>query len=169
VKFPRLTATLLMVTGLALASPASAANPSLASSPQCKSSQIAVSLGRSNGAAGTIYYSIDFVNRGATCRIWGVPAIQPATKGHGPVGLPARNQSMGKMAAMHTLRRGDAVNVPFGVTETGNYPVSRCHPRYADGILVSIPGFVTTRYVALRISVCTSLSSTSTQLLLPGR
>ncbi|HEV2427619.1 MAG TPA: DUF4232 domain-containing protein [Acidimicrobiales bacterium] len=141
-----------------------------AATPNCTSPQIKVSLGMSNGAAGTIYYAIVFTNTGGTCVLWGVPPVQPVTgSAHTAVGPRAANASMGEMPARHTLRQGQSVHDGYGVTETGNYPVSMCHPKRAAGIVVSLPGFVSAHYLSLAISVCTSRASTHTMLLSPGR
>jgi Domain of unknown function (DUF4232) len=144
-------------------------SPALAAAPNCVSSQMKLSIGRSNGAAGTIYYPIVFTNQGGTCVIWGVPAVQPvAGASHHAVGPTARNNSMGQMPARHTLKTGQSVYDAYGVGETGNYTPSRCGPRNASGVRVSLAGFVRPRYLALKISTCTKLASTHTQLLSPG-
>ncbi len=144
-------------------------SPALAAAPNCTSSQIKLTVGQSNGAAGTIYYPIIFTNKGGTCVIWGVPAVQPvAGASHAKVGPAARNNSMGQMPARHTLKKGQSVNDPYGVGETANYSASTCGPKNASGVKVSLAGFVNPRYLALKISVCTKLASTHTQLLSPG-
>ncbi|HEY5103852.1 MAG TPA: DUF4232 domain-containing protein [Acidimicrobiales bacterium] len=135
----------------------------------CVPSQIKVTHGRANGTAGTIYYPIIFTNTGAKCSIFGVPAIQPVTGStHKSVGPMARNQSMGEMAALHTLSKGQSVSDAFGVVETGNFTASTCGARRAQGVLVSMGSFVTSKYVALTITVCTKRASTTTRLVAPG-
>ncbi|MGH9021008.1 MAG: DUF4232 domain-containing protein [Acidimicrobiales bacterium] len=135
----------------------------------CTPSQISVSLGHSNGAAGTIYYPIVFTNTGATCVIWGLPHIQPvAGSPRVALGPAAHSESMGEMPARHTISKGQSVSVDFGVTESGNFTASTCVAKNATGVRVFIPGFVTAHYLTLKISVCTKRSSTSTRLLTPG-
>lgn len=138
--------------------------------PKCTPAQMAVSLGRSNGAAGTIYHPIIFTNTGGTCRIWGVPHIQPvAGADHHRVGPAAGNASMGEMPAIHTLAKGQSVSVGYGVAETANYPTSTCVAKNASGVLVSLTPFVKSTFVRLKISVCTQRVSTHTKLLTPGK
>jgi len=135
----------------------------------CVPSQIAVTHGPANGAAGTIYYPIIFTNTGATCALFGVPAVQPvAGAGHHAVGPLARSLSMGEMPARHVIAKGQSVSVAFGVTETGNYTPSTCVARSASGVMVTLGSFVTSRYLHLPITVCTKRTSITTRLITAG-
>ncbi len=158
------------VFGFGLAAPLGATTTARVASANCEPSQLRVSVARPQGTAGTIYYPIVFTNRGGACWIWGVPGIQPVVgaKRH-PLGPPATNESVGKMPARHLLGHGAAVSVGYGVAESGNYPAATCRARNASGVLVTLAPFIRPTYLALRISVCTRLSSTHTQLLVVGR
>ncbi len=158
------------VFGFGLAAPLGATTTARVASANCEPSQLRVSVARPQGTAGTIYYPIVFTNRGGACWIWGVPGIQPVVgaKRH-PLGPPATNESVGKMPARHLLGHGAAVSVGYGVAESGNYPAATCRARNASGVLVTLAPFIRPTYLALRISVCTRLSSTHTQLLVAGR
>jgi len=135
----------------------------------CLPTQIIVTHGAANGAAGTIYYPIVFTNKGAACAIFGVPAIQPvAGSAHRAVGPLARSLSMGEMPARHVIAKGQSVSVTFGVTEAGNYPPSTCASRRANGVEVTLGTFVMSRYVQLPISVCTKRTSITTRLITAG-
>lgn len=158
------------LTTLGLSGPSGATTTARAAGANCRPAQLRVSIGRPNGAAGTIYYPIVFTNRGGACWLWGVPSVQPVVgAGHHPLGPPAANASIGEMPARHQLLHGGAVSDGFGVAETGNYPPARCRARNASGVLVSLSPFVRPTYLALRISVCTRLASTHIQLLVAGR
>ncbi len=136
----------------------------------CRPAQLAVTLGTPQGTAGTIYYPIVFTDHGGACWIWGVPAIHAVVgKYHRPQGPVATNMSRGAMPVRHRLVRGGAVSVGFGVAESGNYPPSACRARNASGVVVSLAPFASATYVTLRISVCTRLASTRTQLIVAGR
>ncbi|HEY5265271.1 MAG TPA: DUF4232 domain-containing protein [Acidimicrobiales bacterium] len=161
----------LVVTGFVVGGPAllSATPASAATAKACKPTHIKVSHGHSDGTAGTIYYPIVFTNTGATCTLFGIPELQPVTdstkKTVGPI---SRNLSVGEMAAMHTLAKGQSVSDAFGVVETGNYTASTCVARKAQGVLVTLGSFVISRYVVLPITVCTKRASTTTRLVAPG-
>lgn len=135
----------------------------------CVPMQIKVTLGTSQGTAGTIYYPIVFTNTGAACAIWGVPAIQPVVgTGHRSVGPFAHSLSMGMMPARQILATHRSVSVAFGVVDTGNYSPSICGAKPADGVNVLLGSFITKTYVHLPIKVCTKRTSTTTKLLVPG-
>ncbi len=159
-------AALVMALTLPLAGPlvAGAAAP-----PSCRSAQLAARVGVPQGAAGTIFYPLVLTNRGATCVLWGLPHVQPVGRApHRPVGPPARNASVGQFPARHTLVHGASVASAFGVSEVGNYPPARCRAAPASGVVVSLAPFLTPRYLALRIAVCTRVASTSIRLPVPG-
>jgi hypothetical protein len=165
--FKMVAAMALAIGGLAVGG--AEASASAAPIPSCKPAQMTVSVGRSNGTAGTMYHTLIFTNTGGTCVIWGVPAIQPvAGASHKPVGPRASNSSKGEMPAHHTLTKGQSVSVAYGVGDTANYTVG-CAPKNADGVLVSLSPFVRSTYVKMAISVCTARVSTHSQLIVPGR
>ena len=142
---------------------------SAAATPNCAPSHITVTLGQSEGAAGTIYYPIVFTNHGAACAIWGVPAIQPVGgSAHTAVGPIARNDAVGMMPVRHVVANAKSVSVAYGVVESGNYTPSACVARKASGVVVQLGSFVNPTYVALPISVCTKIASTVTSLIVAG-
>lgn len=139
----------------------------------CASSHLRVTLGSPQGAAGTIFHPIVITNVGpSACAVWGVPSVQPVIGGvhrsRVPVGPPAHNNSMGQMPVRLVVRPTRSVSAAYGVTESANYTRSRCVPRNAGAIVVSLGDFVQRAYVPLRISVCTRLASTRTQLIVAG-
>jgi hypothetical protein len=136
--------------------------------PSCAATQLSVTIGRAQGTAGTTYYPIVFTNRGGTCAIWGVPAIQPVATGRRALGPMAHNTSVGMMPVRHVIKYGQAVSVAFGVVETGNYPAASCAPRRAVGVSVSLGSFLPATYRPLSITVCTLRASTTTRLLASG-
>ncbi|MGD0053822.1 MAG: DUF4232 domain-containing protein [Acidimicrobiales bacterium] len=146
-----------------------AASASSTAAPACSSAMLKVTVGRSQGTAGTIYYPIIFTNQsGSTCSIYGVPMIQPVGVGRISIGPVARNTSRGEMPASHTLKTGQSVSVAFGVIETGNYTPSTCVAKAARGAVVSMGSFLHNRYVHLNMLVCTKRASTTTHLITAG-
>jgi hypothetical protein len=173
----RMRRALLVVGFVAstLVIPLSSVNPSNAALtvPNCQTGAIKVSIGQSNGAAGTIYWSVIFTNIGtSTCHLSGVPAIQPATTSQIPVGPPARSNSTGMMGVLITLAPKKSASVAWGVGETGNYTPATCGPARATHILVRLSSVMGTgRWMvslATPVSVCTKLASTTTRLLSVG-
>ena len=162
-----LSASSLVAGGTVAFSAATAA--SATSVKNCVPSQITVTHGSANGAAGTVHYPIVFTNTGATCAIFGVPAVQPvAGSAHHVVGPLARSLSMGEMPVRHVIAKGQSVSVAFGVTEAGNFTPSTCVMRSANGVVVTLGTFVSSRYVHLPIVVCTKRTSITTRLITAG-
>jgi hypothetical protein len=161
----------LVASGIILASGSLSAGAAL-SVKNCTPTHLKVSLGVAQGTAGTIYYPIIFTNTGTTCALWGVAKVQPVVGGAShsrvKVGPPARNVSIGQMPARRVVETGHAVSDAYGVGESGNYSTSACSPKNAGAIVVSMGTFVNQVYVALKISVCTKLASTTTRLIVPG-
>ncbi len=162
----------LVSSAFVLASESLSLSASATTIKNCASRQITTSLGAPQGTAGTIYYPIVFTNHGATCAIWGVPAVQPVVGGASHsrvhVGPSARNNSMGQMPVRHVLAPRHQVSAALGVTESGNYSPSTCGPKNAGAIVVSLGTFVPSTSLTLKISVCTKLSSVSTRLIVNG-
>ncbi|NNN08190.1 MAG: DUF4232 domain-containing protein [Acidimicrobiaceae bacterium] len=162
-----LTSGLAVMSGVLGASVADAAG-----NRSCSLPHLTVKVGTAQGAAGTIFYPIVFTNTGTTCVLSGVPRVQPVLGGvvrsNRSVGPAARNLSMGQMPVRHVIAQGHSVSVAFGVTETGNYSARTCRAKNAGAVVVSLAPFVSPTYVALKISVCTKIASTTTRLLTPG-
>ncbi len=161
-------ALVVVAAGCALGAVVGQVAASAGAVPACRATQLRVSLGRPNGTAGTTYYPIVFTDTRGRCALWGVPRVQPVGSGRRPVGPPASNDSVGRMAVRHVVARGQSVSAPLGVTDTGNYPSSRCAARAVLGVEIALTGFVPWTYRPLRTTVCTRLASTHVQLLVAG-
>lgn len=163
-----LLASIALSGGAALATTALAPPASSAPVPACVTSQIHVSAGQAEGAAGTTFVPLVFTNTGATCALEGVPAIHAVTASRHAVGPTARSLSGGKAAVLRVLATGRAASVALGVVDTGNYPVADCHAKEAAGVEVRLGRYVAETFIPMRISVCTSRASLTTQLVVPG-
>ena len=74
----------------------------VASVPDCTPAHLTVTLGPSDGAAGTIYYTILFRNTGTSpCALRGYPGVSSVggTDGH-QIGAPARRQPVAHLRSM---------------------------------------------------------------------
>jgi len=167
-----LAAATVLVGGVTLASGVASSVVSATTVKNCLAAHLRVSVGQSQGTAGTIYYPIVFTNAGPACALWGAPAIQPVVGGpthsHVAVGPAARYLNMGAMPVRHVIATGKSVSGAFGVSESGNYTPSLCGAKTAHAIVVTLAGFVPSRYLPLTISVCTKRTSTTTRLLVAG-
>jgi len=142
---------------------------SAASAKSCVASQIKVTHGPRDGVAGTIYFPIIFTNTGATCTIYGAPAIQPVTGStHRVVGPSASSEAIGLKQPRHTLAKGHSVSSAYGVVATGNFSAKTCVAQKVSGVLVKLGSIVPSTYVSLPITVCSKRSSTTTRLIATG-
>ena len=91
-------AGLVITTAVAASSPGTAlasdtARVSSAAVPGCQASQLGtwVAIGQGNGAAGTIYYPLQFTNlSGRTCALRGFPGVSAIGRSGHQLGSPAR-------------------------------------------------------------------------------
>jgi len=89
------------VAGLAISTAAYAATSSGAAPatiPQCTASDLGVwlAVGQGNGAAGTIYYPLEFTNlSNHTCYLYGYPGVSVLSQGGHQLGSPADRGGLG--------------------------------------------------------------------------
>ena len=113
----------------------------LAPSPApCTHAQIRLRVGDSNGAAGTVYYPLTFVNRSArACTLRGFPGVSSVTRAHRQIGTAASWDAVPRRSIL--LRaRGGAATAALGIVNALNFPRSRCRPRPVWGLRVFAPG-----------------------------
>jgi hypothetical protein len=130
----------------------------MVATPACHASQLAVTLGTSEGAAGTIYYQILFQNRsGTTCSLRGYPGVSSVggADGH-QIGAPARRDP--KTVVTVVLRPRAYASASYGQAQALNYPKARCHPQSARGLRVYSPNVTPARYLPLKHLACSSTS-----------
>jgi hypothetical protein len=122
----------------------------------CTSGGLQVSLGAPNGAAGSIYYPIDFRNvSGAACSMYGYPGVSfVAAPGTGQLGgAAARNSTFGP--SLVTLAPGAVAHASVQVVVAQSYPASLCKPVTAHYLRVYPPGQVVPLYASLTALTCT--------------
>jgi len=129
-------------TQAASAAPDAPSAPAVASAipPVCTTANLSVwvNISEGNGAAGTIYYPLEFTNTSNhTCRTWGYPGVSA---------LNANGKQLGDAAGRNPLYKGAWVNIPAGGTAHsllayGNAEVSTsgCKPAAASLIKVYPP------------------------------
>lgn len=124
----------------------------------CSARQLAVRLGRSEGAAGTTYVAIVFTNHGtAACSLRGYPGVSSVggADGH-QIGASARRTPAATPEVV--LRVGGVASAVYGQAEALNYPKARCHPASARGLRVYPPGSTRAWYLPLKHLACSSAS-----------
>jgi hypothetical protein len=120
--------------------------------PACR---VDVRLGRSAGAAGTIYVPIVFTNTGSVrCRLRGFPGVSSVDGAGRQIGSPARwVGAPPRTVALAPHRSASAI---YGQAQALNFPRSRCHPVSARGLRVYPPNQTRSRRVIWKHLACLS-------------
>lgn len=132
----------------------------------CTHSRLRLRVGPGNGAAGTIFYPLTFVNRsGRPCTLFGYPGVSSVTRRHRQIGSPA-SRDTGFPVRRVTLRaRGGAATAAYGQVDTGVFPRARCRPVRAWGIRVFAPGQTQAFFVHLPHRACSRRGAGDSQVL----
>jgi len=131
---------------------------------QCSTAALRTSVGSANGAAGSIYYPLDFTNiSGVTCGMYGFPGVSfvAGPKGGQIGGAAIRDPAFGP--SLVTLAPGQVAHASVQVVVAQNYPTSVCKPVTAHWLRVYPPGQYAPLYAGLTAVTCTgSIPSGST-------
>jgi Protein of unknown function (DUF4232) len=156
------------VTVTAPASPtpaASQASPTPASTqgpPGCATKTLTATLGPGSGAAGSVYYPIEFTNAsGTTCTLYGYPGVSFVTSSGAQVGAAATEDPTYPRRLV-TLAPGATAHAELRITDALNYPSSTCQPAAVHLLRVYPPGQASALHLNLTTTAC---SSTSVQIL----
>jgi hypothetical protein len=123
--------------------------------PACRSAAIAVRLGRSEGAAGTIYVPIVFTNTGRVrCTLRGFPGVSSVDAAGRQIGSPAR--WVGARVTRVALASHGSASAIYGQAQALNFPRSRCHPRAARGLRVYPPNQTRSHRLISKHLACSS-------------
>jgi hypothetical protein len=116
-------------------------------------------VGSSNGAAGTIYYSLDFTNvSGSSCFVVGYPGVSLVSAGSNAgdqIGAAAKRDPVVTPKQI-VLASGQTANAQFGVAEAGNFPASTCQPTTAHWLKVFPPDQTVAAYAPFTTQTCAS-------------
>jgi hypothetical protein len=119
-----------------------------------------VSLGPPNGAAGTTFYPLQFVNMGkTTCMLKGYPGVSAVTSSGKQIGSAASRVSA-KFGTV-TLAPGKQRNATIGIVDTGNFSASSCAPVTAAGLKIFPPNQSKSVTLKKTFSTCSSTTTTS--------
>jgi Protein of unknown function (DUF4232) len=126
----------------------------------CLTRALKVSLGPPNGAAGTTFYPLQFVNTGKTsCVLKGYPGVSAVTSSGQQIGNAASRVSA-KFATV-TLAPGKQQNATIGIVDTGNFSPATCAPVTAAGLKIFPPNQSKSVTLKKTFSTCSSTTTTS--------
>jgi Protein of unknown function (DUF4232) len=118
----------------------------------CRTADLKLSKGRSDGAAGSAYTPLIFVNAGtARCTLTGFPGVSFADSPTGdPIGAPADRDTPKPTVTLEVNGTASAV---LRITDAGNYG-DRCHPITAAGLRIYPPDNTDSLYLPWQDSAC---------------
>ncbi|HTX80984.1 MAG TPA: DUF4232 domain-containing protein [Streptosporangiaceae bacterium] len=128
-------------TGSASASPSSAPASTTPAGPgPCQSSELKVTLGSGNAAAGTTFYQILFTNDSSvTCTLYGYPGVSFTGETYAVQVGPAATRNHAIQPSLVTLAPSAVGSAEISVVDAQNYPPGPCGLTTASGILVYPP------------------------------
>jgi Protein of unknown function (DUF4232) len=158
------TALTLGLGGAVWATTAASAAP--AATPACATANLSVwvDVNQGSGAAGTIFYPLDFTNTGRqACTLDGYPGVS-ATNANG--------RQLGRAAGRNPQYKARTVTIPAGGTahailswvEIGNFTASGCKPATASLIKVYPPNRKSAALGFFSLQACTSTKALYTYL-----
>ena len=141
----------------------------------CTTTSLKLTVGQSDGTAGTIFYPLIFTNDGTSaCSVLGTPDVQPVTGSlanvaHILVGPQATQRDTGSQGYGDSIRLapGATSSAAFGVVETGNFTPSQCVAANFESLSVGFLGSGNW-WVPLASTTCTKLASTNISGIVPG-
>jgi hypothetical protein len=107
-----------------------------------------------SGAAGTIYYQLNFTNlSGSTCTLLGYPGVSGVTLAGTQLGsAAARNHSF--TPHLVTLTNGATATAIVGITQVSLFQPAKCGPVTAAGLRVYPPGQTASKIVPFPFGAC---------------
>jgi Protein of unknown function (DUF4232) len=135
-----------------------------ASVSACATSALKVALDatKGNGAAGSIYYPLDFTNVSAgTCTLFGYPGVSFVTgRGGTQLGRAARRNPVAP-ATIVSLAPGAVAHATLQVSEAGNYDATQCQPVTAHWLKVFPPDQTGAAYARFTTQACSAVLPSS--------
>jgi Domain of unknown function (DUF4232) len=131
-------------------------SPALAAgTPRCSASGLVVWLDtQGNGAAGSVYYQLQFTNlSGRTCTLSGYPGISAVNLQGRQVGRAGSRES-GAKARTVTLSNGATAAATLRIVEARNFPSSACKQTTAAGLRVYPPNQTMAKTVPFPFEAC---------------
>jgi hypothetical protein len=121
----------------------------------CSTSDLSLSIGQGQGAAGTSYVPIIFTNTGSKpCTLYGFPGVSFLDSSGKQLGVPATHS--GGAEGVVTLAPNGAANSQLGLPDPGNFPSGGCNSATAAKLQVYPPGDFGALTIADTSTVCTT-------------
>jgi hypothetical protein len=131
----------------------------------CTHGQLRLHVGPGNGTAGTTFYPLTFIDRGARpCTLRGFPGVSSVTRAHRQIGSAATRDSGFRVRRVRLRAHGGAATAVLGIVDTGALPRASCRPVRAWGLKVFAPNQTRAFFVHLPHSACSRRGSPSSHV-----
>ncbi len=111
-----------------------------------------------NGAAGSIYYQLEFTNlSGASCTLNGYPGVSAVDLAGNQVGGAATRSTATHHAV--TVAKGATVKARLQITDAGNFAPSACAPVTVAGLRVYAPNVTKGKLIPFPFTACSKVSN----------
>lgn len=119
-----------------------------ATSTMCHTDDLSLSLRTGGGAAGSVYESLQFTNKGSgSCTMSGYPGVSFVTAGTGDQVGAAASRNPQHAAVTVTVAPGATAESVVQVVDYMNYSPAQCKATHVSGFRVYPPGETTAAYV----------------------
>ncbi len=146
----------------ATSTPPSSPTTSAPTAQPCASSQLQLSLGETQGEAGSFDTPVILTNTGgAPCTVSAYPGVSYINSSGQQLG-PSAARTSGPHAEVITLQTGQAASALLHQTDPGDFDTSTCRPQKAQRLRVYPPGQTVPLSVADKVTVCTTSAGRST-------
>jgi hypothetical protein len=110
--------TITVTTTPSLPTATAPATPASSGTSQCTTADLQLALGGGNGAAGTVYYPLDFTNiSGSACTMYGYPGVAFVSSPGGSQVGAAAGRGSSTAAVLVTLAPGATAHATLGVSD----------------------------------------------------
>ena len=143
-----------LLPAAAYAAPSAATHAGRTATPACTTSGLDVWLNtQGSGAAGTIYYNLEFTNlSGSTCTLFGYPGVSATDLSGNQLGSAAIRLSGTPQTV--TLANGATATALVGIVEGGIFPPAQCGPVTAAGLRIYPPNQSQSKRVPFPFAAC---------------
>lgn len=114
----------------------------------CKTAEVKLSLGRGEGAAGTVFRPLRFTNTSnSSCTMIGYPGVSYVTGANGRQVGAAAVRTGGKRVLV-TLAPGETASATVGFTQVDNFDPAACKKTPVRGLRVYPPNNTASKFIA---------------------
>ncbi|GAB3489618.1 DUF4232 domain-containing protein [Amycolatopsis cihanbeyliensis] len=122
----------------------------------CRSNELKLSIGKGEGAAGTVYRPLQFTNTSdRMCVLHGYPGVSYVAGDDGHQVGPAAYRD-GEKGAPVSLRPGEVAHAPVGFVQVRNYAQEECKPVPVRGLRVYPPQETESMFIKYDGTGCSS-------------